>query len=112
MVAIEGEIRVSDVLIELLGAKQSEEVILEVFTWEGHELYIVKVQRPVYPVDGEWLVYDQKCSIMQTFTIPPTDNLFLDMKERDTYKRYYWGFRHEGDFSVLVDVPCHQERGW
>lgn len=112
MVETEGEILVADVLIELLREKQSEKVILEVFTWEGHELYIVKVQRPIYPPDGDWLMYDEGCSILETFTIPLTDRLFLDMEERETYKRYYWGFRHKGEFSVLVEVPCHQERTW
>lgn len=107
-----GEITVSQVLLELLREKQSEKSILAVFNWEGHELYIVKVQRPVYPKGGEWLIYDEACMIMQTFDIPMTDDLFLDMDAHRTYMRYYWGFRAKGDFSVLVDVPCHQERKW
>ena len=111
MVAIE-EVDVADLVIELLGEKRSEENIIEAFAMEGHELYIVKVQRPVYPVDGDWLMYDEGRSILETFTIPLTDRLFLDMKKRETYKHYYWGFKHDNDFSVLVEVPCHQERRW
>lgn len=112
MVTTEEGISVDDIILELLREKCSEKSIIDGFAMEGRSLYIVKVQRPVYPVNGEWLVYDEWLNIIQTFTIPLTDNLFLDMKERDTYKRYYWGYKHDDDFSVLVDVPCHQERRW
>lgn len=108
------EYSVEEVILDLLDApvKFSEADILAAFKQQDITVDVMKFQRPTWPQNNPWLVYNQSHDIMQTFTPDMMDPLFIDMNERGSTKQYYW-VHIEGDrIQALVNVPCEQEQSW
>ena len=109
------DVTVGDLVLNLVTSDAidfTEEEIIDILTDAKVRLTIVKWQRPVFPVQGDWLVYNQDNSILQTFRPDRRDPVFQKMEELDSYKQYFWAYTKNQTIFTLANVPCEQERGW